>query len=69
MALKKAAMESWSGASVDSRTAFLNAPLPGGKGEDDEDLETTVVFRPPPILVPKCGETTETLFFDKWRGK
>ncbi len=38
MALKKAAMESWSWASVDIRTAFLNAPLPGGKGEDDEDL-------------------------------
>ena len=49
VALKKAAMESWSWASVDIRTAFLNAPLPGGKGEDDEHLDTTLVLRPPPI--------------------
>ena len=47
VALKKAAMESW--ASVDIRTAFLNAPLPGGKGEDDEHLDTALVLRPPPI--------------------
>ena len=38
-------------ASVDINTALLNAPLPGGKGEDHEDLETTVLLWPPSILV------------------
>eukprot|EP00434_Breviolum_minutum_P043255 symbB.v1.2.038547.t2/scaffold6043.1/size21519/1 len=51
VALKKAATELWTGASIDIKTAFLNAPLPGGDGENEEDLETTVILRPPPLLV------------------
>lgn len=47
-ALKKGAIEGWSGASVDIRTAFLNAPLPDG-GEDS--AEAVVLIRPPPLLV------------------
>ena len=51
VALKKGAMERWSGVSVDIKTAFLNAPLPGGEdGEGGED-EIPVVIKPPPILV------------------
>ena len=47
-ALKKGSIEGWCGASVDIRTAFLNAPLPEG-GEDSNDA--VVLIRPPPILV------------------
>ena len=55
VALKKASMEDWCGASVDIKTAFLNAPLlgekdadgEGKKGQDGEGVDTI----PPPLLI------------------
>ena len=51
MALKKAATELWTGACIDMKAAFLNAPLPGQEGENEEDLETTVILQPRGSLV------------------
>eukprot|EP00434_Breviolum_minutum_P018297 symbB.v1.2.016141.t1/scaffold1167.1/size134246/1 len=65
VALKKAATELWTGASINIKTAFLNAPLPGGEGENEEDLGTTVILRPPPLLVKlgyvKAGDSSMAL--------
>ena len=54
VALKKASMEDWDGVSIDIKTAFLNAPLPGeGKKENVEEIERVakVLIKPPPLLV------------------
>ena len=54
VALKKASMEDWCGASVDIKTAFLNAPLLGEKdadGEGKKDRMVKVLIKPPPLLI------------------
>ena len=55
-ALKKASQEGWLGVTADLRTAFLNAPLPGG-GEEDGTL---VMINPPRLLV-KLGYVEPTV--------
>ena len=54
IALKKASMEDWLGSSVDIKTAFLNAPLPGSDDAQEEKKNqkvTKVLIKPPPLLV------------------
>ena len=68
IALKKGAIEGWSGATLDIKTAFLNAPLPGVQEameqdfvleeEWEEENVVLVLIKPPAILV-RLGDVKE----------
>ena len=55
-ALRMAVQEGWCGVTVDVRTAFLNAPLPGG-----EDVDGTLVLITPPRLLVKLGYVSSSV--------
>ena len=59
VALKKAAQSGWDGTSIDIKTAFLNAPLPGKETEEGEEEEGPVVLLKPPPLLVKLGYVEE----------
>lgn len=62
LSLKKAMVKGWTGASMDIRTAFLNAPLPY---EDDQGGGPGVLLKPRKLLV-KLGYVSATSY---WKGK
>ena len=51
LSLKKAMIEGWTGASMDIKTAFLNAPL----STEEEGMEGPVVILKPPNILVKLG--------------
>ena len=59
LSLKKAMIEGWTGASMDIRTAFLNAPLPT---ENEQGGGSIVLLKPPAILV-KLGYVSSTSYW------
>ena len=59
LSLKKAMIEGWTGASMDIKTAFLNAPL---NEEEDGKENSAVILKPPGILV-KLGYVGPTSYW------
>ena len=59
LSLKRSMVEGWTGASVDIKTAFLNAPLPC---EEDQEGAPIVLLKPPNILV-KLGYVSSTSYW------
>lgn len=59
LSLKKAMIEGWTGASMDIKTAFLNAPL---NEEEDGKENSAVILKPPGILV-KLGYVEPTSYW------
>ena len=59
LSLKKAMLEGWTGASIDIKTAFLNAPL---LSEEVGEAGPVVILKPPNILV-KLGYVEPTSYW------
>ena len=60
LSLKKAMLEGWTGASLDIKTAFLNAPL---VSEEEEGVGTTAVVLKPPNILVKLGYVESTAYW------